>query len=408
MSEPRRRVGLFGGSFDPPHIGHAVMALDACESMALDELWFVPAYQAPLKGHSPVASARHRLEMIRILANADSRFRVWQGELLSERPCFTVETVDQFHRARPDVELFLFIGADQANQLDKWYQVDRIKQMARLVVFARPGYILDEGRGLTGIRTHQIELSSSEIRERLTRGLPVSIFLPTGIDHYIQNHQLYLDPKVTIPESSMRNQKTDQKEIPSALKDCCEALLDKKAVDLRIIDVKGVSSITDYYVLATGESGPQLRAMANSAYSSLKSADGAKGVVDGDPLSGWVVMDAYEFVVHLFRPEVRENYALESLWKDRPQFMYVAEEAPAAAEKKAVKTPVARKTASKKTAAAKSPDDKQPAEKKAATRKPSAKKVVSKKSDAKTPSVVETVEDLPAVKKPRAKRSSPK
>ena len=397
----QRRIGIFGGSFDPPHLGHAVMALDACEQMALDELWFVPAYHAPLKGHAPMASARHRLEMIRLLASADPRFRVWDGEVLAERPCFTVETVDRFRRLMPESDLFLFVGADQANQLDKWHEIERLKEMVRIVVFARPGYSLEDESQLNTIRTHPIELSSSEIRERLTRRLPVSIFLPQGVDQYIQNHQLYQETNGTIPESSMRNQKTEQKEIPVALKDCCEALLDKKAVDLRVIDVKGVSSITDYYVLATGESGPQLRAMANAAYSSLKSSEGAKGVVDGDPLSGWVVMDAYDFVVHLFRPDVRENYALESLWKDRPQFDYVVDEAPAVTTAKQAKKTVAKKPA-------KSTDEKASVAKKPVSKKSTAKKASSRKSVADTPAATESVESAPVAKKPRTKRSNPK
>lgn len=110
----------------------------------------------------------------------------------------------------------------------------------------------------------------------------------------------------------------DKKTLPENLLACCEALSDKKAADLVIIDVKGVSSITDYYVVANGESSPQLKAMAHAARASIKAMNEAAGIIDGDATSGWVVMDAYEFVVHLFTPETRDIYAIESLWKDRP------------------------------------------------------------------------------------------
>ena len=113
----------------------------------------------------------------------------------------------------------------------------------------------------------------------------------------------------------------DKSTIPENLMACCNALLDKKAVDLTILDVKGHSTITDYYVIATGESSPQLKAMANTAKMTLKEMDSESGVIDGDPASGWVVMDAYEFVVHLFLPDTRDTYALESLWKDRPRLV---------------------------------------------------------------------------------------
>ena len=106
--------------------------------------------------------------------------------------------------------------------------------------------------------------------------------------------------------------------LPENVIACCDALADKKALDVVVIDVKGVSSITDYYVVASGESSPQLKAMAHAARSSIKAQHAETGIIDGDATSGWVVMDAYEFVVHLFTPETRETYAIESLWKDRP------------------------------------------------------------------------------------------
>jgi ribosome-associated protein len=107
--------------------------------------------------------------------------------------------------------------------------------------------------------------------------------------------------------------------LPKSLLACCEALLDKKAVDVTVMDVKGHSTITDFYVIASGESTPQLKAMAMSAKSALKDLDVVSGSIDGDPASGWVVMDAFDFVVHLFLGETRDTYALEALWKDRPQ-----------------------------------------------------------------------------------------
>lgn len=109
--------------------------------------------------------------------------------------------------------------------------------------------------------------------------------------------------------------------LPLPLRACVEALLDKKAIDVMVIDVQGVSTVTDHYVIATGASSPQLRAMAQSAKSTLKAASEATGMMDGDPASGWVVLDAYAFVVHLFLPDTRDQYALEALWKDRPTLM---------------------------------------------------------------------------------------
>ncbi len=117
-------------------------------------------------------------------------------------------------------------------------------------------------------------------------------------------------------------------ELPENLKRCCEAILDKKAIATTVIDVREISSVTDYYVIASGASGPQLKAMANSAREVIKGMDADVGVIDGDPASGWVVMDAYDFVLHLFLDETRELYAIESLWKDRSTYLYPSEGLP--------------------------------------------------------------------------------
>jgi ribosome-associated protein len=114
--------------------------------------------------------------------------------------------------------------------------------------------------------------------------------------------------------------KIDPTTLPASVRACIEALLEKKARNILVVDVQGYSTITDYYLIASGESSPQLRAMANSARMSIKEGSSMPGVVDGEPDSGWVVMDAFEFVVHLFLPEVRDNYALEVLWRDRPVY----------------------------------------------------------------------------------------
>jgi ribosome-associated protein len=114
----------------------------------------------------------------------------------------------------------------------------------------------------------------------------------------------------------------DPTTLPASVQNCLESLLEKKARNIVIVDVKGYSTITDYYLIATGESSPQLRAMANSARLAIKGGNNPPGVVDGEPDSGWVVMDAFEFVVHLFLPDVRDNYALELLWRDRPRYRH--------------------------------------------------------------------------------------
>ncbi len=186
----------------------------------------------------------------------------------------------------------------------------------------------------------------------------------------------------------------------------CKGLDDKKAGDLRIIDVRGLSSITDYIVVATGLAEPHLRAMRIEVERVLD-AQGAKiAGMDKNQASGWLVVDAYQIMVHLFTAEARSRYGLEQLWRDGRELpLNVAlgfqEERPAAAAEKA--KPARKKPAAKKTAAA----AKKPAAKKeiATAKKPAAKKSATKKPAAKDKKAPAKTKKSPAAaKKPAAKK----
>lgn len=112
------------------------------------------------------------------------------------------------------------------------------------------------------------------------------------------------------------SEKTTAADVLSELTACCEALEDKKAEDLRILHLGDISSITDYYVIATGNSAPHLKALKKGIEDALKQKGIKLGGIQEDSASGWLVVDAYDFMVHLFLPEQREHYALEALWKD--------------------------------------------------------------------------------------------
>ncbi len=108
-------------------------------------------------------------------------------------------------------------------------------------------------------------------------------------------------------------------EILENIKACCRALDDKKADDLVILDLRGRSSITDYFVIASGKSSPQLKALQKSLQETLKAQDIEVFGTNSEPSSGWLIVDAFDFMVHLFIPEMREFYSLENLWKDSPR-----------------------------------------------------------------------------------------
>jgi len=189
------KLGLFGGSFDPPHIGHRRIAEAAAEGFGLDRVVFIPAGSPPLKEGAPEASAADRLAMVRRLAGADARFEVSTADMEREGPCYTVDTVEAFARARPGASLFWILGADQVALLPRWRKIEELAARATFLAFARPGHRVDPpaipGLDLRVARGPEIAASSTEIRDRVARGEPVAHLAPPEIDAYISSAKLY-------------------------------------------------------------------------------------------------------------------------------------------------------------------------------------------------------------------------
>ena len=195
------RVGIFGGTFDPPHNGHLLAASDALEALELDVLWFVPNAAQPLKGAghgSPV----QRLEMTRLLTAGDERFAVDPIEVDREGVSYTVDTLADFANRLPRAARFLLIGADVAGTFDQWRDPKRIRELAEVVILQRPTDPSEvtavsahsAPRGLEGARwleTRRVELSSTEIRDRVRQGKSIRGFVPDAVAAYIAAARLY-------------------------------------------------------------------------------------------------------------------------------------------------------------------------------------------------------------------------
>jgi nicotinate-nucleotide adenylyltransferase len=196
------RIGIFGGSFDPPHVGHLILASDAVEALALDRLLFVPAARQPLKDGS-TANAAHRAAMVRLLAGDDPRFGVETVEIERGGLSFTVDTLRQLRGLFPGASLLLVLGTDAAALLPQWREAEAVVSMAQLVVLSRDGHsvgMLPEAVALMAARgagtpiplaTRRLDISSTEIRERLAAGRSVRGFVPEAVAAYIAAHGLY-------------------------------------------------------------------------------------------------------------------------------------------------------------------------------------------------------------------------
>jgi nicotinate-nucleotide adenylyltransferase len=191
------RLAIFGGSFDPPHVGHLLAASDALEQLSLDRIVLVPAATQPLKAGLAGATATQRLEMARLLVEGDERFEVSSVEVDRGGLSFTVDTLMHFAMQYPSAERFLLVGADVLGSFGQWREPERILELASLVLLQRqseaptatPKALQD--RGIRRLPTRRIDVSSTEIRERVRVGKSIRGFVPDAVAAYIQRGGLY-------------------------------------------------------------------------------------------------------------------------------------------------------------------------------------------------------------------------
>ena len=194
------RLGLFGGTFDPIHLGHLVLAEQCREACGLDRVWFVVAGAPPHKPGDRTAVA-HRLEMARIAVAGHPAFEISEIETGRPGPHYSFETLEAIHRDRPGDELFFLIGADSLADLPTWRQPERIAQLATIVVANRPGIdpaatanLPDFGpdaEPLTAVPIPPIGIASSDIRRRLAEGRSIRYMVPRGVEAYIGAQAIY-------------------------------------------------------------------------------------------------------------------------------------------------------------------------------------------------------------------------
>ena len=185
------RLGVLGGTFDPPHIGHLLAGSDAFEALALDRLLFIPAAAHPFKGQRVGATPRQRLDMIALLIGDDTRFAVDATEI--ERPglSYTVDTLADLARRYPDAERFFLIGEDLVDEVPTWRSPERIRELAEIVVMTRGEESGSSAGPFRGLRTRRVDVSSTEVRARARAGQSLRGFVPDAIAAYIRDAGLY-------------------------------------------------------------------------------------------------------------------------------------------------------------------------------------------------------------------------
>ena len=191
------KVGIFGGTFDPIHFGHLLLAEQAREAASLHEIWFIPAGEPPHKQGKPVTPAMERKKMVELAIEGHPQFKVNPIELMRSGPSYTVDTIMELKKQNPHVEFFLLVGADMVKNLPKWYKIKEIIQNVHVIGLGRPGVDHDalpeyiEERLMWIPDAVETNISSNIIRKRLMLNRSVRYLVPDSVYKYIKEQGLY-------------------------------------------------------------------------------------------------------------------------------------------------------------------------------------------------------------------------
>ncbi len=199
------RVGIFGGTFDPVHLGHLILAEQCREQAKLDQVLFVPAALPPHKQQQPLTSFAHRAEMLALAISGHPAFRVDELEKERAGPSYTVHTLTHLHEQRPGDELCFILGSDSVQDLPIWYQPQRILELATLVVVARADWPIFSAQELKAqlqlsdnfplryqiVEAPLITIASRDVRKRIAEGRSVRYLIPRAVGAYIDDKGLY-------------------------------------------------------------------------------------------------------------------------------------------------------------------------------------------------------------------------
>ncbi|MBI5475601.1 MAG: nicotinate-nucleotide adenylyltransferase [Ignavibacteriales bacterium] len=191
-------IGIFGGSFNPPHMGHLIVAESVRDQLRLDKILFIPAAQSPNKPDTSLAVAKHRLEMTELAVKGCTGFEVSNIEIERKGLSYTVDTVQALAALYPNSDLSLIIGSDNLIEFEAWKSPDEIVLKANLIVMSRPGFSPNMSkskylRSAKIVNVPQVGISGTDIRRKVKLGRSIRFLVPKSVEDYILTKRLYKD-----------------------------------------------------------------------------------------------------------------------------------------------------------------------------------------------------------------------
>jgi len=186
-----KKVGIFGGTFDPPHNGHLLMANEVLQSLKLSEIWFMPNQIPPHKLQESISPSYHRLNMLKLATEGNEAFKIETIELERSGPSYTYDTMVLLKERYTNIQFYFIIGADMIEFLPKWYKIDELIQLIQFVGVKRPGYSVKTPYSILEVEVPQFDVSSTIIRHRIKNGHSIDYLVPDSVIQYIKENQLY-------------------------------------------------------------------------------------------------------------------------------------------------------------------------------------------------------------------------
>lgn len=318
-------LGIFGGTFDPIHLGH-LQAIEVLQKeLNFTAIHWVLSARPPHKQRTS-ASIPERFAMLQLALQSYPNYIASDCEINRPQSSYTIDTVAEFAGRYPAHRVCLIIGGDSLLKLPSWHRYEELIEMVNFVVMARPGYQLEppaelqsrvvdsvfklqhaEHSAILLVERTNFAISSTKIRQLLAqphteqRAQQLQKLLPRSVYDYIQEQQSY-----TLAPMQ-----------PEQIKDhVVTALEDLKGQNIRVIEIADISDFADYMVVVSGTSDTHVKALAREASNKLRKLDVKPLNEDGADLGEWVLVDFGDVVLHVMRPEVREYYDLEKLWDE--------------------------------------------------------------------------------------------
>jgi nicotinate-nucleotide adenylyltransferase len=186
-----KRIGILGGTFDPPHNGHLLIANEVLFALDLEEIWFMPTNIPPHKKYDQLISNDDRIKLITLAISTHPRFKLQRIELDRQGLSYTYDTMKLLNDIYPGYIFYFIIGGDMVEYLPHWYRIDQLVELVQFVGVNRPGFTITSLYNVIEVNVPQFDVSSSEIRKRITKGQTTKYLLPKIVEQYIEEKNLY-------------------------------------------------------------------------------------------------------------------------------------------------------------------------------------------------------------------------